>query len=69
MKCYYIHTKDLGKVLIPICWSVVMSQDIIDCTCTQNPHIEYMNQLKSEGKIEQLKEYRKIFNKLKNDRK
>ena len=28
MKCHYVFDKDVGKVLIPSCWSVVMSNDI-----------------------------------------
>ena len=37
MKCHYVFDKDVGKVLIPGCWSVVMSNDIKDCTCTIEP--------------------------------
>lgn len=33
MKCYYTHDVTHGKVLIPGCWSVVMSNDMSDCTC------------------------------------
>lgn len=33
MKCHYIYTEEGLKVLIPGCWSVVMSGDIRDCTC------------------------------------
>lgn len=33
MKCHYIYTEDGLKVLIPGCWSVVLSGDIRDCTC------------------------------------
>ena len=62
MKCYYTHPKVEEKVLIPICWTVVMSQDISDCTCEINPHIAYINQLKNDGKIEEMKAYREIYN-------
>lgn len=37
MKCHYVFDKDAGRVLIPGCWSVVMSNDIRDCTCTDEP--------------------------------
>lgn len=33
MKCYYAHDVTHGKVLIPGCWPVVMSNDMSDCTC------------------------------------
>ena len=32
-KCHYIYDKQAGKVLIPCCWAVVLSNDIRDCTC------------------------------------
>lgn len=32
-KCRYVETKDIGNVLIPGCYSVVMSGDIEDCCC------------------------------------
>ena len=28
MKCHYVYDKEVGRVLIPGCWSVVMSNDI-----------------------------------------
>lgn len=37
MKCHYVFEEGIGKVLIPGCWSVVMSNDIQDCTCTDDP--------------------------------
>ena len=37
MKCHYVYDKEVGRVLIPGCWSVVMSNDIKDCTCTVEP--------------------------------
>ncbi len=33
-KCHYIYDNEVEKVLIPGCWSVVMSNDIKDCTCS-----------------------------------
>jgi len=62
MKCHYAHPKGEEKVLIPECWNVVMSGNIEDCTCPENPHLAYIEQLKKEGKFEQAKEYRRIMN-------
>lgn len=33
VRCHYENVKGVGKVLIPGCWSVVISGDIRDCTC------------------------------------
>lgn len=33
MKCHYIKVKSIGKVLIPGCMGVTISNDIADCTC------------------------------------
>lgn len=33
MKCHYIKVKGAGKVLIPGCMAVAVSNDIDDCTC------------------------------------
>lgn len=33
MKCHYIKVKGVGKVLIPGCIAVAVSNDITDCTC------------------------------------
>jgi hypothetical protein len=62
MKCHFANDSIAGKVLIPGCWSIVNSGNIEDCTCEINPHLEYINQLKSEGKMQEAKEYRKIYN-------
>lgn len=37
MKCHYENIKDVGRVLIPVCWDVVLSGDIRDCTCCREP--------------------------------
>jgi len=34
MKCHYIKVKGIGKVLIPGCMAVAVSNDIERCTCT-----------------------------------
>ena len=41
MKCHYIYTEDGLKVLIPGCWSVVLSGDIRDCTCRDESFEEF----------------------------
>ena len=33
MKCHYENIDGVGKVLIPGCMAVAVSQDITDCTC------------------------------------
>lgn len=33
MKCHYIKVRGVGKVLIPGCMAVAVSNDIDDCTC------------------------------------
>ncbi len=35
-KCHFIYDKEAGKVLIPHCWSVVISNDMSQCTCRDN---------------------------------
>lgn len=62
MKCHYSHPKGIEKVLIPGCWEVTLYGNIEDCNCHENPHLAYIEQLKKEGKIEEAKEYRKIYN-------
>lgn len=35
MKCHYVYDKEsMKKVLIPGCWSVVLSDNIKDCSCS-----------------------------------
>lgn len=33
MKCHYVNDKKAGRVLIPVCMSVVHTLDIKNCTC------------------------------------
>lgn len=40
MKCHYIYTDKGEKVLIPCCWSVVISGDMSLCTC-RSEHSPY----------------------------
>lgn len=37
VKCLKKIIKDVGRVLIPVCWDVVLSGDIRDCTCCREP--------------------------------
>lgn len=60
MKCHYAHRND-GKHLIPECWNVVMSQDISDCICADNPHLEHIQYLKREGKAQEAKDYYEVY--------
>ena len=32
-KCHHIYDKKIGKVLIPYCWPVVISNDMSNCCC------------------------------------
>lgn len=50
MKCHYVYDRIAGKVLIPGCWPVVMSNDIRDCTCrnSKSSETEEIKKLKKE---------------------
>jgi len=61
MRCHYVNDSIAGKVLIPGCWGTIHSKDMDDCCCPVNPHLQYIEQLKREGKTEEAKEYRKIM--------
>lgn len=39
-KCYYIHDKKAGKVLIPECWGAALTGDIANCCCDDTPKIQ-----------------------------
>lgn len=77
MKCYYTYDNDGRKVLIPMCYSVVHSNDIEDCCCISplktnqkfekeryNKIIESKNKTISYQQSE-LKHLRKVINNLK----
>lgn len=66
MKCHYVYDRIAGKVLIPGCWPVVMSNDIRDCICrnSKSSETEEIKKLKNEirllkKQIKQLKDERK----------
>lgn len=73
MKCHYENIKGVGKVLIPVCWPVVLTGDIQDCTCKREPltfaafeRQEYNKEVKRlKAKIKELEDeneyYRKIL--------
>lgn len=64
MKCHYVYDKEIGKVLIPGCWAVVLSNDIRDCTCKNNQPSETDEIKKLKNEIRLLK---KQINELKNN--
>jgi hypothetical protein len=33
MKCHYTYDKEFGRVLIPGCWDVIITNDMELCTC------------------------------------
>ena len=50
-KCHYIYDKQAGKVLIPCCWAVVLSNDIQDCTFAQFERERYNKELEKRNSI------------------
>lgn len=57
-KCHYIYDEEIGKVLIPYCWSVVHTGKMEDCTCrnVSNPEDETFKQYENKlyrNKIQQ----------------
>ncbi len=52
MKCHYIHDVTHGKILIPGCWSVVISNNMADCNCR--------NKIETFAQFEK-KEYQEIL--------
>lgn len=72
MKCHYENVKGVGKVLIPGCWSVVISGDIRDCTCYREPQTfeafareRYNEEVKRlKAKIKELEDENEYYRKL-----
>lgn len=70
MKCHYINVKGVGKVLIPGCMAVAVSQDIRDCTChpttvlqfETNRYKEHVKEL--EKRIRELEEENDFYAKV-----
>ena len=57
MNCYYTHDKIAGRVLIPGCMAVAISNDKSDCTCYHSRKHKSMEERVSmlEDEIKQLK--------------
>ncbi len=50
-KCHYINVRGVGRVLIPGCMAVAVSDNIEDCTCNAPPTPqEVIKRLQSENK-------------------
>lgn len=54
MKCYYKNIKGVGRVLIPGCMAVAVSNDIESCTC-HNTTYESFERKRYNNKIKRLK--------------
>ena len=68
MKCHYVYDKQAGKVLIPGCWSVVMSDDIRDCTCSTGKELTFA-QFERERYNQELEKRNAIIKELRADNK
>jgi hypothetical protein len=68
MKCHYVYDKQAGKVLIPGCWSVVISDDIRDCTCSTGEDLTF-SQFERERYNEELEKRNAIIKELRADNK
>lgn len=60
MKCHYENIKGVGKVLIPGCMAVAVSQDIEDCTC----HPTTIRQFETQRYKEHVEELKKRIREL-----
>lgn len=54
MKCHYENINGVGKVLIPGCMAVAVSQDIRDCTCHPTRFASFEKE-KYKEEVERLK--------------
>lgn len=68
MRCHYVYDKIAGKVLIPGCWSVVMSNDIRDCTCSAGEELTF-TQFERERYNKELEKRNAIIEELRADNK
>jgi hypothetical protein len=70
MKCHYENINGVGKVLIPGCMAVAISQDITDCTCKPTKIMdiekrEYKEHVKElEKRIRELEEENDFYAKV-----
>ena len=60
MKCHYENIEGVGKVLIPGCMAVAVSQDIEDCTC----HPTTIRQFETQRYKEHVEELKKRIREL-----
>lgn len=63
MKCHYVYDEEVGRVLIPGCWSVVISDDKDDCTCQTTT----FSQFEKEKYNEVLKEKSRLIKELESE--
>lgn len=68
-KCHYIYDNEIGKVLIPECWSVVLSGDIRDCTCSSGNNDLTFAQFERESYNRELEKRNAIIKELRADNK
>lgn len=68
-KCHYVYDEIAGKVLIPGCWSVVMSDDIRDCTCSSGNEDLTFAQFEREQYNKELEKRNAIIKELRADNK
>lgn len=69
MKCHYVYDKIAGKVLIPGCWSVVMSDDIRDCTCSSGGEDLAFSQFERERYNQEIEKRNAIIKELRAENK
>lgn len=67
-KCHYIYDNEVGKVLIPECWAVVLSGDIRDCTCSSGEDLTFA-QFEREQYNKELEKRNAIIKELRADNK
>jgi len=62
MRCRYVHDSEIGKVLVPGCYSVAHSNDIEDCSCEKfdGPYSRF----EKEKYNEEVRRLRKIISEM-----
>ena len=62
MKCHYTNDIIAGKVLIPECMGVAVSNDLADCTCDSIPnYVKFSDYKKLESENKDLIKENKVF--------
>jgi len=64
-KCHYIYDKEAGRVLIPGCYSMLHTEDMINCTCRDYP--ETVKQFEKKEYNEKLKEQKDYISELESE--